>query len=697
MSESKGSLNNNRQLIILIAVVAAIAYFAISDLQVFWNILLAVMGFSAVVFIHELGHFIFAKLFDIKVETFSIFLPPVLLGVRRTENGLRFRILPKFFPKENDPDGDGLLSFTVGKKTKASDTEYRIGLIPVAGYVKMLGQEDTGADKQSDDPRSYSNKPIAVKMAVIAAGVTFNVIAAVAILMVVYLVGINRMPSVVGAARPDSPAARAGLRGGDEIIEIAGKSDNLDFGNILMAAALSKKDEKVSLKIKHPDGSIEDFAIAAELLPGMPVRAFGIEGPMSLKIAEISEADELHTKTALRPGDIVKTVNGRNVNSHWQLREIIEQSLTDSVTLHAQRSSETGEPELFETRIPLDLNFSNRDPNSESQLSHIYSIVPRLRIIRVPDKQNSSEAHLRNGDIILAVGDIENPTYKEMRDITNQYEAKDLSVKVLRQDTDGVEKPVTVTVVPKKRPQSDWVQIGIAVVFDAEHPVVAKTIAAENGSPALDIPRGAVITAVDGVAVAGFYDIIGQIRKKTGRTVMIKYDLDGQTGEANLDIIDNEKFITVQSTFAEFVPFASLQRLYKADNLAHAFVLGCKKSVWFIAKTYVTLKGLFAGNVSLKAMSGPVGIATITYKAVQYSFVSFLYLLAFISANLAVINFLPIPVVDGGVFVLLIVEKIKGSPISIRVQEVITYAGLVFLGAVFLYFTYNDIIRIMFG
>ena len=148
MSESKGSLNNNRQLIILIAVVAAIAYFAISDLQVFWNILLAVMGFSAVVFIHELGHFIFAKLFDIKVETFSIFLPPVLLGVRRTENGLRFRILPKFFPKENDPDGDGLLSFTVGKKTKASDTEYRIGLIPVAGYVKMLGQEDTGADKR---------------------------------------------------------------------------------------------------------------------------------------------------------------------------------------------------------------------------------------------------------------------------------------------------------------------------------------------------------------------------------------------------------------------------------------------------------------------------------------------------------------------------------------------------------------------
>ena len=88
---------------------------------------------------------------------------------------------------------------------------------------------------------------------------------------------------------------------------------------------------------------------------------------------------------------------------------------------------------------------------------------------------------------------------------------------------------------------------------------------------------------------------------------------------------------------------------------------------------------------------------TITYKAVEQSFASFMYLLAFISANLAVINFLPIPVVDGGVFVLLIVERIIGRPVSIRVQEIITYAGLILLASVFLYLTYNDIIRLIFG
>ena len=74
-----------------------------------------------------------------------------------------------------------------------------------------------------------------------------------------------------------------------------------------------------------------------------------------------------------------------------------------------------------------------------------------------------------------------------------------------------------------------------------------------------------------------------------------------------------------------------------------------------------------------------------------------MYLLAFISANLAVINFLPIPVVDGGVFVLLIVEKIKGGPVSVRFQEIISYAGLALLAVLVLYLTYNDVLRLIFG
>ena len=142
-------------------------------------LLLVLLGFGAVILVHEFGHFIAAKLAGIKVEAFSLFMPPILLGLRRTEDGFRLRILPEVLPKEGDESGDGALSFTFGRKGRASETEYRVGLIPFGGFVKMLGQEDTGPVKTSDDPRSFANKPTGTRAGVLAAGVVFNVISAV--------------------------------------------------------------------------------------------------------------------------------------------------------------------------------------------------------------------------------------------------------------------------------------------------------------------------------------------------------------------------------------------------------------------------------------------------------------------------------------------------------------------------------------
>ncbi|MBP8303021.1 MAG: site-2 protease family protein [Phycisphaerae bacterium] len=689
--------NTNRvlilgRLLLLGIVIVALAVLVGRHLAMSWNIILAVLGFSAVVFIHECGHFFVAKAVGIKVEVFSVFIPPVLAGVRRTEKGYRVRILPRFFPKEDDPEGDGLLSFTLGRPGKAGDTEYRIGLVPVAGYVKMLGQDDLGPDKQVDDPRSFGNKSVRARMAVIAAGVTCNVIAAVLLTALVYLIGVEFAAPVVGRVLPGSAAEKAGLMPGDRIVEIAGQRDGLQPDDILAAAVLSNPGEAVPVTLQRPDGSVTHLSIVAERSEDAPLRLFGIEfdQPQGLTVAEVDQPDLLLQTTGLKAGDRVVAVNGRPVQHHWELGQAVETAFTPQVTLTVERVGAEGRVDV---QVATELTHATREVTSEADLNHIGSLVPRLRVTAAMDAQSP----LRRGDVLLAIGDVNEPTFKELREVVYAHANRDLAVRVLRADPNGLNRVSSVVVRPRAPRGSRRAMIGIAVALDASRPVVAKAISV-GGAGALPIPRGATITAAAGQPVGSFFDLIRILRASAAGPIEIEWRApDGQAGRASTAIPDPQAWITTKTEIAEFIPFASLKELHKARSLGQALVMGGKRSCRFVVQTYVTLKQLLSGGVNLDAMSGPVGIATITYRAVEQSFVTFLYLLAFISANLAVMNFLPLPVVDGGVFVLLIVEKIKGSPLSIRVQEVITYAGLVLIASLFLYLTYNDVLRLLLG
>jgi len=714
MSEKKDFFNKYFRLILFAAVFVMILYFIIRNVGAFGNVLLVLLGFGAVILVHEFGHFIVAKLSDIKVEAFSIFMPPTLFGVQRKEEGLRIRILPDIFPKESDgsEEGDdsneGALRITIKGEGKASETEYRMGLIPFGGFVKLLGQEDTGPVKSSDDPRSFANKPTSARVAVLAAGVVCNIISAVIIFMIVFLIGINLTPAVVGGVMPDSPAALAGLRAGDEVISVAGKSEDLDFSNIGIAAALSGEDEKIPMRVRHEDGTEKDLELVAELLPDGQMKAFGVEIPVSLTVGRLREDDAayLFSKTGLVGGDIVKSVDGREVQSFWELREVIQSILLPEVALSVERAGDQGETEVVTSQIGLDWLFaSSHIIESEEKLYHIYSMVPRLRVGVVSDKLASgaddSESSLQSGDIILAIGDVENPTYSEMRSITEASKDKELPIQVLRSSADGAEKTLTVMVTPKKPAGSERVVIGIGVVLDAEHPVVAKTIDAEGGPERLDIPRGAAITAVDGEPVSNFYEIIREIRRYGGERITLNWRVDEQkAGSVALNVDNNGEGITVKSGIAEIelIPFEKLERLYKASGPIDAIVMGYRRTVMFVAQTYVTLRRLIGGLVSPKNLMGPVGIITLSYRIVaEQPLIYYVYFLGLISAVIAVFNFLPLPPLDGGLVVLLLIEKVKGSALSERVQGIIAYVGWALILTLILYVTFNDIVRSFFS
>ena len=110
---------------------------------------------------------------------------------------------------------------------------------------------------------------------------------------------------------------------------------------------------------------------------------------------------------------------------------------------------------------------------------------------------------------------------------------------------------------------------------------------------------------------------------------------------------------------------------------------------------FITFKGLFTGGISVKELSGPVGIFTAVDQTKSSGFSSLLYLLALLSLNVGIVNLIPFPAFDGGRILFLIIEKIKGKPVKPETENLIHTIGFFILLALIIYVTINDIIRLV--
>lgn len=108
----------------------------------------------------------------------------------------------------------------------------------------------------------------------------------------------------------------------------------------------------------------------------------------------------------------------------------------------------------------------------------------------------------------------------------------------------------------------------------------------------------------------------------------------------------------------------------------------------------VTIQSLFTGGIKIQQLSGPVGIYSIVGEQSKAGLASILYLMAFLSINVGFINLLPLPAFDGGHILFIIIEKIKGSPISQKTENMIHTIGLFLLMALMVYITFNDILKL---
>jgi regulator of sigma E protease len=133
----------------------------------------------------------------------------------------------------------------------------------------------------------------------------------------------------------------------------------------------------------------------------------------------------------------------------------------------------------------------------------------------------------------------------------------------------------------------------------------------------------------------------------------------------------------------------------KTGSALVAVKWGAEETRDLILQFYVTLQRMFGGSISASNLMGPIGIvgagAKFAFKGNDW----LVWFLAMISANLAVVNFLPIPIVDGGLFLFLIIEKIQGKPLSPRARDAAQLVGLALILSVFVMVTFNDIVRMI--
>ena len=119
------------------------------------------------------------------------------------------------------------------------------------------------------------------------------------------------------------------------------------------------------------------------------------------------------------------------------------------------------------------------------------------------------------------------------------------------------------------------------------------------------------------------------------------------------------------------------------------------KSIFILIILLVLVIGyLIVGKLGISSLSGPVGIFTVVGESAAAGFINLVYLTGFISINVGFMNLLPIPALDGGRLLFLIIEKIKGSKVDMKVENIIHSVGFILLMILMVVITFNDIIRL---
>jgi regulator of sigma E protease len=304
------------------------------------------------------------------------------------------------------------------------------------------------------------------------------------------------------------------------------------------------------------------------------------------------------------------------------------------------------------------------------------STTMRPKIGEVVPNKPAARAGLRAGDVIAAIDGEAVDDFEDVRLIVSTHAGTPLRVDYIR---DGQRHTTTLTPIAE---QHEYGLVGIAGIAAFADPVIG----VDPGSPAArgGVRNGDRIVAVAGKAITQLSDATPLFAAAKGGPVALLVERRGQrinltVPAAKDDPRDPLRGIGIPVEFRKLPLGPALQNAVK-ENVKLARV------------SFMTIGRLLRGEGSVKELSGPVAIAKISGAAVRLGIKPMIGLMALISLQLGIMNLLPIPVLDGGHIMILLIEGVVGHDLSLRVKERIQQVGFAALATLMLVVIYNDVI-----
>lgn len=633
-------------------------------------VILAAFGLGVLVFIHELGHYFMARRVGMTVEAFSIgFGKPVLSWQR-------------------------------------GGVKWQVGWLPFGGYVRIKGMEKKGVIEPYLIPDGFFGKRPIDRIKVAIMGPVFNILFALIAFFAIWTTGGRQKPyseftHLIGWIDPCSELYQKGVRPGDEILEYNHQPFH-GFKDLLYAGVTRHKTAEIKgYEIDYYHMGKEPFHYNLPTYPhplaqDPSITTVGLLGPASFLIHDQSQ-------TLLEPGsplygsgiqtnDRIVWVDGELIFSPSQLSNQINES---KALLTVQRGDNT-----FLTRIPRlkvsDVKFTADEKAELDDWQHAAGMRSRIdQLIFIPYNltndavvekelvfldESSQECRYRAaeraplntplipGDRILAVDGAK---------VSNSIELiKQLQQRKIR---------IIVQRSPQPHPLS-WKEADHYFFTSLNWNELSKIISSLGSEHEL-------LQASDLHLLA---PVIPKPLSELPLTPQQRLQLEKNEDalKKQIDSIEDPE----EKAEAERA-FEAGQRQVKLGLAPHDLFVTYNPNPFVIVgdviqDTWRTLSNLFTGNLNPKWMAGPVGIVEVIHHSWLIGGKEALFWMGLISLNLALLNLLPLPVLDGGHIALSLVEMVTKKPIKAKTMEKLIIPFVVLLIALFVYLTYHDLARL---